>query len=782
MQLGKDIVKYRYLFLVLFIGLLILAGVLFPDMMNKVNYDFTSYLPEDYATSEGYAFLSENFNIHGDVEVGVHCPGDDAYDKVKSAVNSISDIEGVSAVAWAGELKYLTDLGIYSTDSEEYKELEAVFTDGENWLILVTLAYPPSSEEAMTVYSAITAKLTEDFGNDNYYCSGMTMQSAELYSGTVDEIWLYVLIAGILVLIILLLTTNSLMEPVIMLLTIAISIVINLGTNALFESTSIVTFACTAILQLGLSMDYSIFLLHQYRHELEINPDPKQAMAAALPKSAKAIFSSALTTIGGLLALLVMKFEIGPDLGLAVAKGIVLSFLTVLLLQPCLMLMMNKARLKTQHKCFDFKYKQAVKHSIRDRKWIAIIMAPVLILAVLVNVPGIPWSLDYTYVHFMEEPQVSEELEPAKKMAVQAGNQVIIALPCYKETEDGTKYYVDEQYEFVDKLNEMKAEGKISISLGLFSMLPEDTEFNFSATPFYANLISGMGFDPAAVTVEDTIKIYADYGEILERFDSFAMLKTYINNGYTVYTVAINDTYDVESAESFAILDEIRDSANAIFSDCGQVYMTGYTQAAYDFAAVTPDDFMWVTIISIVVIFVILLFTLASLKYSVMLVALIECGIWINLILQWIFSGGTINFMSYMIIGAVQLGATVDYAILVTTRYRENRKRLAPTQASYRATTQSAMAITTSAAILASACVTVALISTNLIVKELCGLVARGAVISAILVLFVLPALLVIIDKPRGNELPITMTPHIRKYKFKKPKQQSSKRQIQSNN
>ena len=249
------------------------------------------------------------------------------------------------------------------------------------------------------------------------------------------------------------------------------------------------------------------------------------------------------------------------------------------------------------------------------------------------------------------------------------------------------------------------------------------------------------------------------------------MLRFYVNAGYTLYTVGINDVYDVESAESFAILDEINAIASDIFGEYGPVYMTGYTQASYDFAKVTPTDFMWVTIISVLVIFAILLFSLGSLKYSVMLVALIECGIWINLLLQWVFSGGTINFMSYMVIGAVQLGATVDYAILIATRYREYRKRLAPTQASYMATTSSAMAVTTSACILASATAVVALISTNLIIKELCFLVARGAIISALLVLFVLPALLVVIDRrDLRSELPIPLTPRLRKWHFKSKK------------
>ena len=738
-----------------FVGLVVLACCLFPSMMEKVNYDFTSYLPKGYMTSDGYDFLSQNFNIHGDVEIGIFNPSPDAKTQIEQTVTEISSLEGVSMAVWAGSLDYFLDFGVYKETDQEFKDLLSILTDGKNWAILVTLEYPPSSREAMVIYDEITAILNQNHG-DNFYCSGMTMMAGELYSGTVDELWLYMLIAVILVVIILAFTTNSIMEPVILLMSIGISVLINLGTNAIFPSTSIVTFACSAILQLGLSMDYAIFLLHQYRHELKSTLDPKEALARAIPKSAKAIFSSALTTMGGLLALMVMKFEIGADLGIAVAKGILLSFLTVVLLQPCLMLLMDKARIKTEHKCFEFKFRPAVKGAIKNRKWIALLFVPVICFSVLINLPNMPWTLDYTYVHFMETPKVKDEMKDAQALAIEMGNQVIIAVPCYHyEINDKgniivNEVYVDKQYLFVDRLDQLKDEGKISYSLGLFPMIPQGKKV--------------MGID-----METAIKLVAVLGDNLT--GDMEMLRFYVNAGYTLYTVGINDVYDVESAESFAILDEINAIASDIFGEYGPVYMTGYTQASYDFAKVTPTDFMWVTIISVLVIFAILLFSLGSLKYSVMLVALIECGIWINLLLQWVFSGGTINFMSYMVIGAVQLGATVDYAILIATRYREYRKRLAPTQASYMATTSSAMAVTTSACILASATAVVALISTNLIIKELCFLVARGAIISALLVLFVLPALLVVIDRrDLRRELPIPLTPRLRKWHFKSKK------------
>lgn len=237
-----------------------------------------------------------------------------------------------------------------------------------------------------------------------------------------------------------------------------------------------------------------------------------------------------------------------------------------------------------------------------------------------------------------------------------------------------------------------------------------------------------------------------------------------------MYTVGI--TYpeiDNESQTSFDILDEIKAIANDTFGDTGmRCYLTGYTQGAYDFAAVTPNDYTLVTIISIVAILAILIVTLGGIKFPVLLVALIEFGIWINLAMQFIFAGGGVNFMSYLVISAVQLGATVDYAILITTKYCNLRKRFEPRQASYMATTSSVMSVMTSALIMAGACFSVYFVTSNLIIKEMTFLMARGSIISAILVIFVLPALLVVADKIRGNELHIMRTPFLRPYNRKR--------------
>ncbi len=841
--MGKFIVKYRYIFLAVFVGLLILCGAFIPTMISRVNYDLTSYLPEGYDTNDGYDFLSETFNIHGDVEAGVL----GTREQIAEAATQIAEVEGVTGAIWANMVEMLLEFGVYEPDEngefgEDFKTIYGVLTDapvpkmvdGEivyeeaegtayNWAILVTLEYPPSTPQAIEAYGKIVEILKNVVGENSYSTSGMTEQANALYETVFDEIWIYLIVAGIVVIAILLITTNSLMEPLILILTLVISIVINLGSNAIFSSTSIITFAIGAILQLGLSMDYAIFLMHQYRAELKTNLDPKQALASAIPKSVAALASSALTTIVGLLALIAMKFEIGFDLGLSLAKGIVCSLITVLFLQPCLMLILDKARVKTQHKCLDFHFRAPVKRSIRDRRWVGIAF-----LALFVPVCYFANTLDYNYVKFMPE---STDTSYKHQMAQTLGNQLMIVVPNDFTDSNGVKHYlIDENYEFLRKLEALGAEqvtveykgedvtvDKISFMLGMYVMFPEGSTVNFGGMELNLSQLlrlldaykdSGLDLDADNWDLTAIAKLVAAVGDIIQDPDGDGVLdesisrptlgdltammngdmsgylttfQSYVNGGYTMYTVGI--TYpeiDNESQTSFDILDEIKAIANSVFGEGGTVdvkyadytpmrcYFTGYTQGAYDFAAVTPTDFALVTGISVAAILIILIFTLRGLKRPILLVALIEFGIFLNLVMQYIFAGGEINFMSYLIISAVQLGATVDYVILVTTKYCNLRKTWEPRQAAHRATTSSVMSVLTSALIMAGACFSICFSTSNLIIEEITFLVARGALISAILVIFVLPALLAVTDKPNGNELHIMRTPKLRPLRFGK--------------
>lgn len=751
--MGKKIVRLRWFFLTLFTVLLVVSGILLPKMISKVNYDLTSYLPKGYSTLDGYNFL-KNFNIHGDIEIGVE--GTEA--SVERTVSKIKTIKGVTSVSWSGDLSYLPKLGIYDlTDPNQlskYNSIRSILTDApispdtspHNYVLLVTLNSAPSNPESIKIFQQVRKILKSEF-DTKFALFGMTEQASALFDSVFNEIIRYMLIGGIVVLIILLATTNSLIEPLILLLTLAISIFINLATNAVFKSTSIITFSCTAILQLGLSMDYAIFLLHKYKDELKKNPSPKVALANAIPKSSRSILTSALTTIGGFLSLLAMRFSIGYDLGLSLAKGIFCSCLTVLFLQPALILLLNKPSIATQHKALSVSFKRPIKKSIKYRP----VITAIFLLAFFPMFFATK-NLQYKYVHFLPP---KEDTSIRYKMAEKIGNQVMFIVPNQYTVEDGgTEYLITENYKFLDEIK--KIEG-VEAVLGFYAQIPKNTIiYGDKIELLLKETYPDQDFHPFLFYPDNTPKsfdlefLFTINNAFPERMPQ--QLKQAISNGYTLYTIGINPNYDIESLECFKILDQIEKKANEIFGTYGKVYSTGTARAAYDFAKVTPKDFVLVSVVSISVILLLLIFSLRKIKFSILLVSIIQFGIWLNLVLQFI-TGGTINFMAYLFITAVQLGATVDYGILVTTKYLKNRKRYAPTGSAYIATKSSTMSILTSALIMMGACLSVYFVSTNLVVKEMMMLIARGSFISTCLVLFLLPGLLIITDKKKIHDI-----------------------------
>ncbi len=767
--MGKFVVKYRWFFVSLFAIFLVASTVLLPKMIHKVNYDLTSYLPAGYSTLEGYKFL-KHFNIHGDIEVGVNTDEK----TVRKIADELKKINGVTTLIWADQIDYLHKLGIYDLNNQaerdKFLKLRRIMTDAPleasngkyNYVLLMGLSSPPSNPESIKIFKE-TKKILQKYAPNSFSLFGMTEQANALFDSVFNEIIMYMLIGGIVVLIILGFTTSSLAEPIILILTLTISILINLATNALFKSTSIITFACTAILQLGLSMDYAIFLLHKYRDELKKTSDAKTALANAIPKSGRAILTSALTTIGGLLSLLAMKFTIGYDLGLSLAKGIFCSCLTVLFLQPALMLMLDKARIYTAHKALNVHFKYGIKKSIQGRHITAIIL-----LLLFFPMFFATKDLKYTYVHFL--PKHTEQ-SVHYKMAETLGNQVMFMLPTTYVNEDGsTEYLIEKNYNFLKKLEQVE---NVDSVLGLYSQFPENATIKGAKVWQLIedkNLADKYGgLKPFLV---DSSNKSIDYSlkDVLQLSQLFANeipeIKQLFSNGYTIYTIGINPKIDIESDECFKLLDKIQKLAEEEFNGYGKIYSTGIARSAYDFAKVTPGDLLIVTLVSIAVVLLLLIVSLKKIKLSFLIVALIQFGIWLNLVLQFI-TGGTINFMAYLFITAIQLGATVDYGILVTTKYLKNRERYSPTGSAYMATQSSVMSILTSALIMAGACLSVYFVSSNLVVKEMTLLIARGSIISTILVLFLLPALLILSDKKRVFDIAPKGYEHIRRSRYR---------------
>lgn len=729
-RFAKFVVKYRLI--LLGVMLLITIASLFAMSYVNVNSDILSYLPEDVDMTIGMNFMKENFDMQGDAIIGVQGA---TYEDMQELVALIEEKGGTKegGIIWYGLLKDMQDidwsqlenpvianivnnlLSKYNLKIEDLKEMtEQLSTnpeivsmfhpDDDTYLMMLQLNVPSSSNEAMNLLSDIEDHL-ENKGFE-YAMGGSTQITREIFDSTIGEIGKYAVVAVLVMFIILLLTTNSLIDPIVFMLTLGVSIVINMGTNLILPSVSVVTYAASSILQLALSMDYAIFLMHSFAEEQKKTLDDNLAMERAIPKTFSTISASALTTVGGFLALFAMRFKIGEDLGIVLAKGVFLSLLTVILLQPCLMLLTKKLARKTQHRIIVPKFKTVASKAVTNRKTIVAIA-----LALLIPVVIMQNMVDLSYIKFVEEnpnPTAIEQKVDA------LSNSLVVIVPAKTENLNGESNVAD-QYDFLEKI---KARDDVNAVLGLFSMLPEDSAegiVDLVNDEQMGNLMASSGMD-------------------------MSMITGFLNNGYTMYSIMLDA--DPESDEGTLALKEIRALLDETFG-AENYYITGMTQAVSDLQDITPTDFMVVSIVSVAIIFIILLFTLKSFKMSTIVVLVIEFGIFVNLSISYIF-GQSINFMAYIILSSIQLGATVDYAILYTVKYQNYLGFKSAREAAYTALTESGVSILTSVAILAGCCLSVSLITTNIIVSEITLMIARGAIISGILVMLLLPALLII--------------------------------------
>lgn len=566
----------------------------------------------------------------------------------------------------------------------------------------------------------------------------------DIFDSTINEIWKYLLVAILVMFIILLLTTTSLVEPFIFMLTLGVSIVINMGTNIILPSVSVVTFAASSILQLGLSMDYAIFMMHAYAEERKHTLDDGLAMQRAIPRTFSTITSSALTTVGGFIALFFMKFKIGADLGMVLAKGVFLSLLTVICLQPCLMLLLGKLTRKTEHRIMVPKLRHVASFSITHRKIIVIIATLILIPCIFLQ-----GKVGLTYIKFVKEPENPTRIQQSVNSM---SNSLILIVPAGEGDYEKNR----ELLERIDGLGD-----QVKAVMGVYSMLPDDL------APYLTKLTGAMS-DP------EFSQILKDYGleSMLGSMD-MSMLDSFVSNGYTMYSVMISG--EAESAQAAATLASIHRYCEEIFgADQQKYYVTGMTQAVEDLRLITPADFTIVTVVSIAIILFVLLFALKSLKLSALLIAVIELGIFINLTISFLF-GQSINFMAYIIISSIQLGATVDYAILYTVKYQRNLDIMPAKEAAYRALRDSGVSIITSVAIMAGCCLSVSLVTSNVIVGEITMMIARGSVISGILVMLLLPALLVVFTSNKK----LKKEGRVERKKVKKITRQKKKEEIE---
>lgn len=676
-KFGKVIVKLRIPILVLSILLLIPSAIGYVN--TRVNYDILYYLPDEIETMQGQDILMKDFNKGAYAMVVVQDMDTKAADKLIKKVENVEHVaQVISYTGIVGE-----DVPSEMVPSKFRKYFENDSTD--TTLFAIFFDNTTSSDDTM---NAITQIRKETEGQA--FISGMSAVVTDTKNLSEKETPLYVLIAVVLVCIVLAIFMDSFLVPVFFMLSIGMAIVYNLGSNILLGEVSYITKALAAVLQLGVTLDYSIFLWHSYKEMKAQYPDDhKEAMSVAIGNTLTSVVGSSITTVAGFIALCFMSFTLGLDLGIVMAKGVIFGVIGCVTILPSLILTFDRALEKTMHRDvmpgFDKLAAFIVNHS-----WIFII----IFLALLG--PAI-YGQSHTSVYYDLSDTLPEELacsQANKKLEENFDmNSIYMILA-------DTNMSTDTANEMLDKLNDVDG---VQFALGLDTALKSGIPQEFLPSKMVSEL---KGEDYQIMMIATDYKIASDD----------------INNQIN----KVNDI--VKSYDSKAMV-------------------VGEAPCTKDLITITDKDFKTVSAVSIVAIFVIILFVLKSISLPVILVAAIEFAIFVNMGIPY-FTHTQIPFIASVVIGTIQLGATVDYAILMTTRYKKERSHgLAKKEAIQTALAASIPSIIVSALGFFAATFGVGCIASVDMIGSLCTLMARGAIISMFVVIFILPSLFVLCDK-----------------------------------
>lgn len=639
--------------------------------MVEVNYDITDYLPEDTASTVSLDVLEEEFE--GGIPNARVMIKDTTIPEALDYKEQIAACDGVTDVIWLDDAAdILQPIETMDQDTVEtyYKDNAALFT--------VTIEDGKQVQAVDAIRSVI--------GEDNAL-TGDAVSTAAATTGTIQEIHMIATFAVLFVFFVLFLTTTSWAEPVLVMIGLGVAILINSGTNLVFGEISFVTNAAGAILQLAVSLDYSVFLIHRFEECLTETATPKEAMVEALCKSTSSILSSGLTTVIGFLALVFMQFQIGPDLGRALAKGVAISLITVFVFMPVFILATQKWLQKSKHRSFLPSFKRFGRVIYR-------VMIPLVCVFVVLIVPSY--------------------------LASNANNFYYGSSQIYgPETQLGQDTAV--------------VEGLYGKSDTYVTMVPRG---DLATEQELSKALHGIPQVKSVLSYVDTVGV-----EIPMEYLDTNTLSQLVSEKYSRFVITVDADYEGE--ETFELVKKIRDTINAYYPD--SYYLAGSGVSTYDLMDTITADTVKVNLIAIGAVFLVLLLTMKSLSLPVILVLAIETAVWINLAIPY-FQGNTVFYISYLIISSIQLGATVDYAILFTERYTEFRERMDKKQAIIETVAAVTPSVMTSGVVLAVVGFLLGYLSSHGILAQLGQFLGIGSLLSLSIVLFVLPGLLYLLD------------------------------------
>lgn len=672
---GKKIVKHRKL--VIIICLLLMIPAVIGYAFTHVNYDLLNYLPGDLETMKGQDILVDEFGMGAFTMVIV----EDMPDKDVAALKAkIEQVDCVKDVLWYDSV---ADLSLPVDLLPD--ELKDAFYKDNATMMIALLEDTTSADRSMEAIKEIR-KLC----NEQCFASGMTGLIEDVKELSDKETPIYVAIAVVLSLIVLSLTMESFITPVLFLLSIGLSILYNLGSNIIFGEISYITKALTAVLQLGVTMDYSIFLLNSYEANKErFNNDKERAMAHAISNTFKSVVSSSITTVAGFIALCFMSFTLGMDIGLVMAKGVILGVICCVTFLPSLILCCDGLIEKTKHKSLipnmDRVSEFITKHSI-----------VFFVLFVALYIPAV-YCNNHTGVYYNLDKSIPADLPSS------VANEKLA-----EEFEMNSVYMV-----VLD--NDMTAKDKIA-------MIDEMEQVDGIKNVIGINSIVGPGIPAEMIPGSVASMLKSDEHELM-----------FVCSDYKAATEEVNT--------QIATLNDV------VKKYCPSGMLVGEAPLTKDLQEVTDIDFKNVSVASIAAIFAIILLAFKSISLPIILVLVIEFAINMNMGIPFL-TGTTLPFVASVVIGTIQLGSTVDYAILMTSRYEKERNNgKSKKEAVSIAHKTSMKSILVSGISFFAATFGVAMYSDIDMISSLCTLLARGAAISTVVVILVLPSMFMIFDK-----------------------------------
>ena len=658
----------KLIFAVYAVGLVI-SAICYPKI--SVNYDINDYLPLSSPSTVALDVMEEEYG--GGITNARVMVADVSVAEALEYKEALLAIEGVTEVTWLDDAVTIEEpLELQDTDTVEtyYKDGYALFS--------VTIDEEYMVEACEAIRSLI--------GDENAMTGSVVITETATVS-TVNEVAVIAAFGVAFALLVLILTTDSWAKPILILLGLGVAVFLNAGSNLIFGEISFVTNAAGSILQLAVSLDYSVFLMHRFEECRLRNPDPKEAMIEALVDSTSSILSSGLTTVISFLALCLMQFLIGPDLGLALAKGVALSLIMVFTLMPNIILVSYRLIDRTHHRALLPKFDGFAKVVRR-------LMIPMLAVFCIIVVPCRLASNANDFYYgashvFGSDTQLGSDTEKIEEVFGKSDTYVLMV----------PKDSLATQQELSDALHE----------------LPEVTSI---------------------ISYVDTVG-----AEIPESYLDEDTLSQLNSEHYTRMIISVS--VDYEGEESFALVEEIRAIAEEYYPDSW--YLAGQGVSTYDLMDTITADNLKVNLVAIAAVFLVLLFTMKSVSLPVILVLCIESAIWVNLTLPY-FMGSHVFYIAYLLISSIQLGATVDYAILFTTRYLEFRETMHKGEAIQRTISSVFVSIMTSCSVLAVVGFAMGIVCTNGLISQLGYFLGVGALCSFLMVFFVLPGMLYVLD------------------------------------